>query len=128
MHQENGMEEKVFFEKGNVSVSNSRFIVDGQTYAMSNVTSVKTGVKKADRSGAVIACIIGLTCLFGSGFFFWLGIILIVIGVIAFKGASDEYSVVLNTSAGENQALTSQDKFHIESVISALNDAIVSRG
>ncbi|WP_373033956.1 DUF6232 family protein [Sulfurovum sp.] len=122
------MEEKVFFEKGNVSVSNSRFMVDGQTYAMNNVTSVKAGVKKADRSGAVLFCIIGLGCLFGSGYVFWLGIILIVIGVIAFKGAKDEYTVVLNTSAGENQALISKDKFHIESVITALNDAIVSRG
>ena len=40
------MEEKIFFEQGSVSVTHSRFIVDGQTYAINNVTSVKTGSKK----------------------------------------------------------------------------------
>lgn len=34
------MEEKVFFEHGSVKVTNARFVVDAQTFAMSNVTSV----------------------------------------------------------------------------------------
>lgn len=36
------MEEKSFYNEGGVSVSNSRFIAGGQTYAMSGVTSVKS--------------------------------------------------------------------------------------
>lgn len=36
--------------------------------------------------------------------------------------------MILNTSAGENQALVSEDKSYIGQVISSLNDAIVSRG
>lgn len=122
------MDEKIFFNKGNVSVSNSRFIVSGQTYAMSNVTSVKSGVKEPEGVGAVIIILLGLLGLLGSGWVFVVGLVLIGLGVMARYGAKAKHLVILNTSAGENQALVSEDKSYIEDVISALNKAIVSRG
>lgn len=122
------MEETIFLNKGNVSVSNSRFIVTGQTYAMSNVTSVKSGLKEPERGGAVALVLIGLLCLLGGGWVFVVGLVLIGSGVMAWQGAKAQYSVILNTSAGENQALVSEDKSYIEDVIAALNEAIVSRG
>lgn len=121
------MEEKMFFESGNISVSNSRFIVDGQTYAMGNVTSVKTGIEEAKKGAGILIGLVGLIVLFGGKSIIWGGIILIV-GILAFLGTKHKYSVVLSTSSGENQALTSEDKAHIEKVVSALNDAIVSGG
>ena len=122
------MDEKIFLNQNNVSVSNSRFIVNGQTYAMSNVTSVKSGVTEPERGGSVWLVVIGLLCLFGSGWVFGLGIILIILGIAAWIGAKRKYSVILNTSSGENQALVSEEKNYIENVIAALNNAIVSRG
>lgn len=71
------MDEKVFLNKGSVKVTNSRFIVNGQTYAMSNVTSVKTGVIKANRGGAVIIGLIGLLCLLGGGWVTFAGVVLL---------------------------------------------------
>ncbi|QIY10396.1 QacE [Plesiomonas shigelloides] len=121
------MEEKMFYDTGSISVSNSRFIVNGQTYAMSNVTSVKTGVEKANKAIGVIIALFGLFILFSAESILWGGIV-IAVGVLAFIGAKDKYSVVLSTSSGENQALTSVDKKHIEEVVSALNHSIVSRG
>jgi len=121
------MEEKSFFTSSNISVSNSRFIVDGQTYAMSNVTSVKTGIEKANKVVGVLVTLSGLVVLIGSESIIW-GVIITAIGVLAFIGAKNKYSVVLSTSSGENQALISKDKTHIERVVLALNDAIVSRG
>lgn len=47
---------------------------------------------------------------------------------LALIGARNKYSVVLSTSSGENQALTSEDRTQIEQVFSAINEAIVSRG
>ncbi|MEI7869522.1 MAG: DUF6232 family protein, partial [Candidatus Methylumidiphilus sp.] len=108
------MDEKIFLNKGNVSVSNSRFIVSGQTYAMSNVTSVKSGVKGRERGGAVLVVLLGLLCLNGSGWVFFSGLFLIGGGVMIWYGAKAQYSVILNTSAGENQALVSEDKSYIE--------------
>ena len=122
------MDEKIFLSQGDVSVSNSRFIVSGQTYAMSNVTSVKSGKVEPERGGSIILIVIGLACLFGSGWVFVVGLVLIALGVISWYGANTKFSVILNTSAGENQALTSTDKSYIENVIAALNEAIVSRG
>jgi len=121
------MEEKVFFDAGNISVSNSRFIVDGQTYAMGNVTSVKAGVEEAKKGSGILIGLIALIVLFGAESILW-GSIIFIVGVLAFIGAKNKYSVVLSTSSGENQALTSKDKIHIERVVSALNEAIVSRG
>jgi hypothetical protein len=39
------MEEQVFFDNGDVTVTNARFISSGQTYVMSNITSVKSLVE-----------------------------------------------------------------------------------
>jgi len=122
------MDENIFFNNGNVSVSNSRFIVSGQTYAMSNVTSVKSGIKEPERGGSVALVVIGLLCLLGSGWVFFVGLLLIGFGIMAWHGGKAQYSVILNTSAGENQALVSEDKLYIKDVIAALNEAIVSRG
>lgn len=121
------MEETMFLEAGNVSVSNSRFIVNGQTYAMSNVTSVKTGVEEAKKGVGIIIGLIGLFVLFGAKSILW-GIIIIVVGVLAFMGAKNKYSVILSTSSGENKALTSEDETYISNIVSALNESIVSRG
>lgn len=122
------MDETNFFNQGNVSVSNSRFIVDGQTYVMSNVTSVKSGVTPPNRTGAILLIIIGLFLLIGKGGVFITGLAFIASGVLAWINIKPQYSVILNTSAGENQALTSEDNVYIEKVIHALNSAIVSRG
>lgn len=121
------MEEKMFLEAGNVSVSNSRFIVSGQTYAMSNVTSVKTGIEEAKKGAGISITLVGLFVLFGIPSILW-GIVIIVVGVLAFMGAKNKYSVVLSTSSGENKALTSEDETHIKNIVSALNESIVSRG
>lgn len=123
------MEEKIFFNQGNVSVSNSRFIVDGQTYAMNNVTSVKSGVVKPNRLGSIVIGLIGLVMvLSGSGGVLIGGLVLLVLAVLSWMGNKKQYTVLLNTSSGENQALVSSDESYIRTVINSLNDAIVSRG
>lgn len=121
------MEEKIFLDAGNISVSNSRFIVDGQTYAIDNVTSVKTGVEQAKKGTGILIGLIGVFVLFSAKPFLW-GLVILMFATLALIGARNKYSVVLSTSSGENQALTSEDKTQIEQVVSALNEAIVSRG
>jgi hypothetical protein len=59
---------------------------------------------------------------------FWLGILTILFGVLALSVAKSEYSVILNTSSGEAEALKSKDREFIENVVSALNQAIIARG
>ena len=121
------MEEKIFFDAGNISVSNSRFIVDGQTYAIDSVTLVKAGVKQAKKGTGILIGLIGVFVLFSVKPFLW-GLVIMMFATLALIGARNKYSVVLSTSSGENQALTSEDRTQIEQVFSAINEAIVSRG
>ena len=54
------MEEKTFFEHDDVKITNARFLSGGQTYAMSNVTSVKSFEQKPQRLLAIVILIVGL--------------------------------------------------------------------
>ena len=54
------MDEKTFFEYDDVKVTNARFISGSQTYAMSNVTSVKAFEEKPSRLWGIVALLIGL--------------------------------------------------------------------
>lgn len=123
------MEETSFFNQGNVSVSNSRFIVDGQTYAMNGVTSVKTGKTDPSRVGPVIVGVIGLGAMSNGGVgFIIIGLIMLGLAIFWATKQRPELSVVLNSSSGEAQALVSKDATYINSVVSALNNAIIHRG
>jgi predicted RNA-binding Zn-ribbon protein involved in translation (DUF1610 family) len=62
------MEEKVFFEYEGVRVTNTRFVVDGQTFAMNNVTSVKPFEKRPSRVGPVILIVLGVLSALGGGY------------------------------------------------------------
>jgi hypothetical protein len=121
------MEEKTFFDTGNVRVTNARFIVDGQTYAMNGVTSVKQAVRHPSRVGPVVCALIGLLFLItGTAVVF--GSVLLAVALLWGFKQRPVWIVVLNSSSGEAQALTSQDKDYIGGVISALNESIVHRG
>ncbi|MGQ3091625.1 MAG: DUF6232 family protein [Methylophilus sp.] len=135
------MEETVFFNFNGIIVSNSRFIVRSQTYAMQSVTSVKPGVVKPSRVVASAFILIGvlllaaelldlelLTLLDHKGVLLVAGAVAILIGLIAWYLEKPRYSVILHTSAGEHHALVSDNKQDIEHVLQALNQAIVSRG
>ncbi len=121
------MEEKIFFNQGDVTVSNTRFTVNGQTYAMSNVTSVKSHITPPERGG-ILLILFGLACFFGNAWIFAGGVLSIILGVSSLIASGTMYSVILNTSSGENQVLFSTDKNYINNVIFSLNEAIVSRG
>ncbi len=126
MPQSNEIE---FFNNGHTVVTNARFIVDGQTYAMNGVTSVKQGIKPADRKAGIWLIIIGfIVFLLTSGVAKLFGIILIGVGAWLIYEAKPIASVILQSSSGEVQALTSQDIGFISNVVSALNQAIIHRG
>jgi hypothetical protein len=135
------MEETVFFNFNGIIVSNSRFIVRSQTYAMQSVTSVKPGVIKPSRAVALAFILTGMLLLAlkllavelpelldHQGVLLVAGVVAILIGLIAWYLGKPRYSVILHTSAGEHHALVSDNKQDIEHVLQALNQAIVSRG
>jgi hypothetical protein len=124
--------ENVLFKRGDVTVTNSRFIVGSQTYAIRNITSVK--VEKLDSNEQqpglwIFLGVIGV--LFGAFDKSWT-IVLGGLAVAAFGAYSTLnrkkmiYSVVLTTASGEVKACTSEDGKHIGSIVKGLNDAIAA--
>jgi hypothetical protein len=120
------MEEKEFFRYEDVTVSNSRFIVASQTFAMSNITSVRASQTDPNRFWPIAFIVVGVGALLSQAYGF--GAVLVIIGGIWVASQKTYYHVALTTAGGESQALTSEQKDYIEKVVQALNDAIVHRG
>lgn len=120
--------ETVFFDGGGITVTNTRFVVPGQTYAMASVTSVRYLEKPQ-------SWIMGAVC--GALAIWWLTIGTFMIPlVVVFAGISSlalwrgrpRYDVILSTAAGEVRALSSHERGDVRQVVKALNDAIIFRG
>lgn len=121
-------EEQVFFNDGGVSVSNSRMMYQGKTYAMSGVTSVKSWEKTPSRKGPIILIVIGVLLL-AAGKSAIIGAVLFIGGGIAWwVSQKSEFSVMLTSASGEMQAYTSKDGAFVSKIVNAVNDAIVHRG
>lgn len=118
--------EVILYERGDVIVTNARFIVPSQTFAMSGITSVRFSTDKPSLLWPIVCVLVALVALgyYGSGWSF---------GIPLFAGfllllRKTTHHVVLSSSSGETRALNSEDKEFIAGVIHALNRAIVSRG
>lgn len=120
------MNEQQFLNENGVSVSNVRFIANGQTYAMSGLTAVKTFRKDPPRKIMLAIAAIGVIELLSGWMIF--GSITLASIVIAWFLKKPEFSVILSSASGENRALTSKDGEFISRVVGALNNAIVHRG
>ncbi|MGK5078876.1 DUF6232 family protein [Janthinobacterium sp. HLX7-2] len=120
------MEERTFFEQGNVKVTNARFVSDGQTYAMSNVTSVKPFEKKPPRALGIILVLVGLGVMVGANTL--LGLLVLGVGLAILFVIKPVYHVLLATSAGETRALMTKDREYLNQVVHAVNEAMIHRG
>lgn len=120
------MEEKTFFEYEDVKVTNTRFISGSQTYAMSNVTSVKNHVDKPNRVAPIALLLFGVAVFFKSSFG-W-GLVVCAIAALWLFRQRTTYHVMLSTAGGETSALKTHQLGYVTKVVSALNDAIVFRG
>ena len=122
------MEEKVFLNEGEVTVTNARFKVRAQTYAMSGITSVKSYEKRPSRLAPLTLILIGI--MFGSTSNDALvgGIMFIALAMLWWMLSKTEFQVILSTASGEAIALKSEDSNWINRVVNALNEAIIYRG
>ena len=120
-------EDKIFYQSGNVLVTTTRFVTDGQTYAMRNITSVKTGETPRKIGWQFLGCL--LTFLLGSAIHLTVGIILTGLLIYWFwKNGGPEYQIIIATAGGEAPAYTSQHMGTIFNIQKALSDAIIARG
>jgi RNA polymerase subunit RPABC4/transcription elongation factor Spt4 len=117
--------EKTFLSTEGATVTNTRIIVPGKTYAMAGITSVRSTVIAPNRGWAILTAIVGIGCLIG-GAIGW-GIFLLAAGVVWAIALKDTYAVAVNSASGEIQAVVSKDEGYITDIVQAVNEAIVYR-
>lgn len=133
------MEEKLFLDSPAVKVTNARFVVGNQTYAMSSVNSVKTHKKDVTPSLAFPGWMVAVGAIWllvhtinstkdVVGYIWPLALLVFGIRWISKTKTVFEYSLVLTTSSGETTALKSRNGEEVSTVESAITDAIIFRG
>lgn len=120
------MEERTFFEYEDVKVTSARFVSGGQTYAMSNVTSVKPFEDKPSRFGGIVILLLGIAIMTTASFM--VGLLITAAAAFYLYQQKTTFHILLATSAGETKALRTYQRDYLNKVIAALNDAIVYRG
>jgi hypothetical protein len=126
-------EEKTFYTDEHVTVTNSRLIALGETFAMSGVTSVKMEEEKPSRRNPILAMILGggiaVASLFAGemgGLLF--GLLFAGAGYWLLRRQKPKYHITLRTAAGDSKAYHSTNKGEVSKIVAAINDAIVHRG
>jgi hypothetical protein len=132
------VQETTYYDKAGVKITNARAIMGTNTYPMTNITSVGIGTIPASNTGFLLLVIVGLgliACPLASSrvwtdslIFIIAGALALVGAVVLYRGRRDTYVVKLGAAGGEQRAYTSADRAEIESIVAALNDAIVRRG
>jgi hypothetical protein len=125
--------EKQYFQQEDVTVTSTRFIVGPHTFAMANITSVKSMEVKPNTKPPFYTLLIGF---FVAAYSFGnsktltgiLGLIAIVYAVFLFWNLSSTYAVVLTTAGGEVKAYESKSRIFISEIVAAINLSIVERG
>lgn len=119
--------ETQFYQDGAVTVTQSRFVTQSKTYAMRNISSVYVFEIEKNRANPIIMILIGIPFLF-SGNIFWIGLIIIALGILWLISIKNEYAVRISTNAGETNSILSSNRIYIQKIVDALNDAIIYRG
>lgn len=119
------MNEQVFFDNGVVSVTSARCILGGKTIPIRSLNAVSMREITPSRTLPILLIIVGIILLCCKVWI--LGILLIAGGGAWFYYQKSTYYVHIETSSGSSNAYSSKDRAHIEEVVNALNDAIISQ-
>ena len=124
-------EERVLFQKSGIFVSNSRFVVASQTFAMRNITSVRVEKQTPALTIPGFLMLLGIALaligfISGGVPLGVIGVVALVIGVYWAWNSKDTFKVVLTTTAGEVVAYESYDTQLIADIIKSLNDSIAA--
>jgi hypothetical protein len=120
------MEETTFFQYEDVRVTNARFVVGSQTFALSNITSVKSYEQSPNRLWPIAFVIVGVIVVMGGAA--PVGLLFLAIGGVWWYLQKSLFQVRLATAGGETTALESEQRDYIQKIVEALNAAIVARG
>lgn len=123
--------EKIYYSDGAITVTSTRAVLGGKTYAMANVTSVSLA---ENQQGAGCGCaLLGVGALLALGGFSsvetaGMGVIGIVALIAGFMWMNAKtYVVCIGSASGEANALQDRSREYIQTIVDAVNQAIIDR-
>ncbi|MGA2436854.1 MAG: DUF6232 family protein [Bryobacteraceae bacterium] len=136
IEQRRNAQEETLHSDNVVSVTTTRVIIRGTTYALRNITSVRMAFTPPKTGCAIILLIFGIIALLGAfvGFSQSVGSgivglifagVIIGLAILWLRSLKTDYHVAIASSSGEANALTSKDKAYIEHIVNSINEAIV---
>ena len=119
-------------ERG-VRITPTRAIFGSTTYAMANITSVARSKDPPRRAPGIIVAILGFIILLASISFegtegVIVGVVVLGLGILLTALAKATYHVKITSASGEVSATSSKEKQYIDSIVMALNEALIRRG
>ncbi len=124
---------KIFLQAGKITVTATRFNSGAETYLIRKISGVKVEVesKKRHTRIGIALMLAGVALLLGGllanlGMLIMLGAALPVGGAMMFF-AKVNRTIVLTTRGADVRAVTSKDAVMIESIVSALREAMAAR-
>lgn len=128
--ERNPSSEQLFYQNGQVLVTNLRFTVGAKTFAMSGITSVEAECASAKFIGALVLTTIGAFMAFASDpVVKTMGWPLFIFSLfVLIQRFRPKYQVNVTTASGEATALESRSRREITEIVEALNNAILARG
>lgn len=118
------MEEVTYLQAPGTLVTSSRIEIQGQTFAVRNVGSVKVVPKPRKWIGGAFVLLVGVSALAGNA---GVGAALIAVGAWLLYAGAPRYSLVLVAGGGETTAVSSRDAGQVEAMRAAVAQAISAR-
>lgn len=142
------MDEHQIYEDNEVKITNAWATIQGKTYAIENITRVDMGFTRPSLLFPVLLLIVGAFFLLYFGFYMIIwslipvggpsstpdmmplvgGIAFIAISISLAKRGQNTYFGRLASPSGGIKALRSKDIGYIQKIVTAMNEAIGSRG
>jgi hypothetical protein len=125
-------DEEVFFDDRGVTVTSSRFVVPDRSYSMSEITVVASQMTSRKWMGAALCGLLAILALTHAvanrdGVMCLSAFVFAGIAVALWKNGAPVYHLLLHTSTSEIRALTTREESWIDSIIGALNEAMIYR-
>lgn len=126
---------KVFYDSGNVHVTDTLISLPGKSYSTANLTSVEKRVSKPSMTLPIILIIIGIVLFFASFAdinacysMLIIGILVGGVGIVIIVINKPTFYVILHSASTEFEAISSKDEKSIDAIVQAIREAIHYRG
>lgn len=122
---------KIFLQVGKITVTASRFNSGTETYLIKKISGVRVESEKRHTRVAIALMLLGVALLAG-GLLANLGMLIMLGAALAVGGAMLCFAklnrtIVLTTRGADERAVTSKDVAMIQSIASALREAMAAR-